>query len=246
MISLWRRDGRPLRIGHRGAAALAPENTLASLRAALEAGVDLIEFDVVAAPPAGTLVVAHSVPEMQPETPTLDEVLRFFVDEAPDVGAHVDLKQRGREREVIDALRRSDLVGRSFVSSSSPRLVRRLAGLAGPRPPVGITVPRGVLGISDEGRTALIARVALRVLRVVTPFAIRPLLAYTGADAVVLHHTLVSERSVRAAHARGVPVVTWTVDDRDELARVVAAGVDAVVTNDPRMFTPESLSTLSA
>lgn len=244
MISLSRRDGRPLRIGHRGAATLAPENTLPSLRAAVDAGVDLIEFDVIAAPPDDALVVAHSVPEMQAETPTLDEVLRFFVDEAPAVGAHVDLKQRGREREVIDALRRFDLVGRSFVSSASPRTVRRLARLAGP--PIGITVPRGVLGISEEGRTAPIARVALRVLRIVTPFAIRPLLAYTGADAVVLHHTLVSERSVRAARARGAPVITWTVDERDELARVVAAGVDAVVTNDPRIFAPESLSTLSA
>jgi glycerophosphoryl diester phosphodiesterase len=62
----------------------------------------------------------------------------------------------------------------------------------------------------------------------------------------VLHHTLVSERSVRAARARGAPVVTWTVDERDELARVVTAGVDAVVTNDPRIFAPESLSTLPA
>lgn len=244
MISLARRDGRPLRIGHRGAATLAPENTLPSFRAAIEAGVDLIEFDVVARPTDEALVVAHSVPEMQPETPTLDEALRFFVDEAPGVGVHVDLKQHGRERDVVAALRRFDLVGRSFVSSASLRTVRRLARLAGP--PVGITVPRGVLGISDEGRTAPIARAALRLLRVFTPFAIRPLLACTGARAVVLHHTLVSARSVRAAHARGAPVVTWTVDDRDELARVVEEGVDAVVTNDPRIFTPESVSTLSA
>jgi glycerophosphoryl diester phosphodiesterase len=41
---------------------------------------------------------------------------------------------------------------------------------------------------------------------------------------------------VRAAHARGVAVVTWTVDDPLLLARVEAAGVDAVVTNDPRLF----------
>ena len=59
VISLERRDGRPLRIGHRGAAALAPENTLASFRAAIEAGVDLIEFDVMAGRD-GELVVAHS------------------------------------------------------------------------------------------------------------------------------------------------------------------------------------------
>lgn len=243
MISLARRDGRPLRIGHRGAAALAAENTLPSFRAALEAGVDLIEFDVVARADGG-LVVAHSVPELRDETPTLDEVLRFFVDEAPQTGVHVDLKQSGRERDVVDALRRFDLIGRSFASSSSLRTVRRFAALDGP--PAGITIPRGVLGVSDEGRTAPIARAALRFLRLVTPSCIRPLLTYTRAEAVVMHHTLVSSKSVGAVHARGVPVVTWTVDDADELARVIDAGVDAVVTNDPRIFQPDSVSTLSA
>jgi len=243
VISLERRDGRPLRIGHRGAATLAPENTLPSFRAALETGVDLIEFDVIAGPD-GELVVAHSRPEMQEETPTLDEVLRFFVDEAPDIGVHVDLKECGRERDVIDALRRSSLIERSFVSSSSLRAVRRFSTLQGP--PVGITIPRGVFGISDTGRTAPVARVALRVLRLVTPYLIRPVLAYTRAASVVMHHTLVSPKSVRAAHSHGAPVVTWTVDARAELARVVEAGVDAVVTNDPRIFAPESVSTLSA
>ena len=59
MIRLERRDGRPLRIGHRGAATLAPENTLRSFRVAVETGVDLIEFDVLALR-SGELVIAHS------------------------------------------------------------------------------------------------------------------------------------------------------------------------------------------
>jgi glycerophosphoryl diester phosphodiesterase len=107
MISLERRDGRPLRIGHRGAAALAPENTLAAFRAALDVGVDLIEFDVLDLR-GGEIVVAHSddlgevshglahgsvrdkslaeLRETCPELPTLDDALAFFVDEAPGVG----------------------------------------------------------------------------------------------------------------------------------------------------------------
>jgi glycerophosphoryl diester phosphodiesterase len=243
VISLARRDGRALRIGHRGAAALAAENTLPSFRAALAAGVDLIEFDVVSRAD-GALVVAHSVPEMRADTPTLDDVLRFFVDEAPDLGVHVDLKQPGRESDVVAALRRFGLVERSFVSSVFLRSARRLGRLAGP--PSGITIPRGVLGISEEGRGAFVARLGLRLLRLATPLLIRPLLALTHADVVVLHHALVTTRSVGAVHSRGAPVVTWTVDDRDELARVVRAGVDGVVTNDPRIFAPEYLSTLSA
>ena len=109
-----------------------------------------------------------------------------------------------------------------------------------------MSIPRAILGISDDGRGALVARRGLALLRVVTPYLVRPLLFATRADAVVMHHSLVTAKSVRAVHARGAAVITWTVDDPVELARVDAVGVDGVVTNDPRLFAPEPLSTLSA
>ena len=256
MISLERRDGRPLRIGHRGAATLAPENTLRSFRAAVEAGVDLIEFDVLDLRD-GELVIAHSndlsevshgaasgtvraqslesLREVCPDVPTLDEALAFFVDEAGQVGLHLDLKIRRTEDDVVARLRQFDLRERSFVSSFHFRTVRRLARIE-PRIRAGITVPRGVLGITESGRGAPIARVGLGLLRRVTPFA-APLALYASrATALVLHHSLVGKAVVRRAHDRGAAVVTWTVDDPRDLARVDEAGVDAVVTNDPRIF----------
>lgn len=233
MIALERRDGCPLRIGHRGAATLAPANTLPSLRAAYEAGVDLIEFDVIVGRD-GELVVAHSLREAQPETPTLDEVLLFFVEEAPDIGLHVDLKEFGLEHRTVAAVRRHGLTDRTFVSSVYVRTSRRISSLGGVR--VGITIPRSVFRISEDGRGAPIAQPALRLLRLVTPFLVRPLLALTRASAVVMHHSIVTDSSVRAVHARGAAVVTWTVDDADEVARVDEAGVDAIVSNDPRLF----------
>jgi glycerophosphoryl diester phosphodiesterase len=256
VISLERRDGRPLRIGHRGAATLAPENTLRSFRAAVEAGVDLIEFDVLDLHD-GELVIAHSndlgevshgaasgtvrdrslesLREICPDVPTLDEALAFFVDEAGQIGLHLDLKIRGTEDDVVARLRRFDLVQRSFVSSFHFRTVRRLARIE-PRVRVGITVPRGVLGITESGQGAPIARVGLGFLRRVTPFAAPLALSTSRANALVLHHSLVGNAAVRRAHDRGAAVVTWTVDDPRDLARVDAAGVDAVVTNDPRIF----------
>jgi glycerophosphoryl diester phosphodiesterase len=233
VISLERRVGRPLRIGHRGAATLAPENTLAAFRAAAAVGVDLVEFDVIAGSD-GSLLVAHGLRDVGPDTPSLHDALRFFVDEEPELGVHLDLKVTGRERDVVAALRIDDLVERSFVSSGFLATSRAIGKLGGPR--VGITIPRRVFHISEHGRSAPIARWSLRALRGLTPPGIGPMLALTRATAVTLHHSLVTPGAVRAAHRHGAAVVTWTVDDPAELARVDAAGVDAVVTNDPRIF----------
>ena len=243
MIPLVRRDGRPLRIGHRGAARLAPENTLASFRAAVAARVDLVEFDVIRHD--GQLVVAHGAQNVGPDTPSLDEALRFFVDEAPHVGVHLDLKLTKCEGEVVSALRRHRLVDRSFVSSYYLSTARAIAGHDGDVR-TGITIPRRIFRISEEGRSAPLARIGLRMLRWATPFLVRPLLVLTHASDLVPHHSLVTSGCVRAAHRRGAAVVTWTVDDPERLARVERTGVDAVVTNDPRIFPAETVSTLPA
>ena len=52
----------------------------------------------------------------------------------------------------------------------------------------------------------------------------------------MLQHRLVTAAAVARAHELGVPVLAWTVDDPRDLERVVAAGVDGVITNDPRIF----------
>jgi glycerophosphoryl diester phosphodiesterase len=53
----------------------------------------------------------------------------------------------------------------------------------------------------------------------------------------MLHHAVVSAAAVERAHARGAAVWAWTVDDPIEAERVVRAGVDAVITNDPAFLT---------
>ena len=255
-LSFERLDGRPLRIGHRGAQALAPENTLASFRAAVAVGVDLIEFDVLALRD-GDLVLAHSndlfevshgkargtvsdrsvssLRAVAPDLPTLDDALGFFVDEAPEVGVHLDLKTQSAVESVEAALARHGLLERTLVSSFGFGSLRRLAR-AGSGVRTGLTLPRAALGITEEGRLAPVARTGLRMLHATLPALVGRLLALSHASALVLHHTAVSPAAVRRAHACGAAVVTWTVDDPAELARVDAAGVDAVVTNDPRIF----------
>jgi len=256
MISLERRDGRPLVIGHRGAAALAPENTLPSFRAAFAAGVDLIEFDVLSLRD-GELAIAHSddlsevshgaaggiigsmtladLRQVAPDLLTLDEALAFFVDEAPDVGVHVDLKSASALEGVARALARFGLLDRSLVSSFHHGALRRLSRLE-PRIRIGASFPEDRLGISRKRRFGPVVSRSLRSLLPLTPVLVGPLLARAQATVLALKHELVSPRVVSRAHARGASVVAWTVDDPRDFSRVATAGVDAVVTNDPSAF----------
>lgn len=256
MISLERREGRPLRIGHRGAALLAPENTLESFRTAVAVGVDLVEFDVLALDD-GELVIAHSrdlhevshgaaegaierqtlaeLRELCPHLPTLDEALEFFADEAPGVGVHVDLKQRSAVHGVVGALRSHGLLDRSFVSSFSWRALRAIR-LHEPRIRTGVSFPRDPLRVRDRRGGSPAVQSVLFVLRGTVPTLVDALLYASRSSALVFHHQAITPRVVRMAHRRGVAVVAWTVDDPSDLERVDRAGVDAVVSNDPTIF----------
>jgi glycerophosphoryl diester phosphodiesterase len=57
-----------------------------------------------------------------------------------------------------------------------------------------------------------------------------------GATAAMLHHSVVSAAAVDRAHAHGAAVFAWTVDDEAALGRMLDAGVDGVITNDPQIF----------
>ena len=256
VIDLERRDGEVLRIGHRGAAALAPENTLRSFRVAVAEGVDLVEFDVLDLP-RGPLVLAHSdhldevshgaadgsvrersldeLREVAPELPTLEEALAFFAEESPDVGLHVDLKLVTRLDEVAAALRRFGLEDRTVVSSFHVASLRAVARDA-PAVRIGFTYPEDRFGVSRRPLLEPVLRAGLVGLRAAAPLVLPRLIRRAGASVLMLQHALVTPRSVARARALGAPVLAWTVDEPADLERVVEAGVAGVITNDPRIF----------
>ena len=234
MIELRRPGGRFARVGHRGASALAPENTPDAFELAVELGCDMLEFDVLDG--GGTAVVAHDARRARiPGVVTLDEALAFCVDRLPDVGLQVDLKRRGLEAVVVDALQRHGVYERSWASSFDAGSLRRLAQIA-PDLPRSYTLPRDRLGISKRRPLAPIVRGALASLGTSLPGRLPALLERTSADAFTLHHSVASAEAISRAHELGAAVYVWTVDDPGLAQQLVDSGADGIITNDPRVF----------
>ena len=243
-----------LRIGHRGAAALAAENTLASLRRAVELGVDFVEFDVLDLDD-GTLVLAHSddllevshgaaagrvrplrleeLREVAPALPTFEDALQLF--SGVDAGLHVDVKCLRHGRNVAEALRTHGLVERAVASSHWPPT---LADLRAEEPAlaVGITYPEDRRGLARRPLLAPLVPPAVALLARVLPRRLPRWLRVTGASVAMLHYAVVSRATVDRCHLAGAAVWTWTVNDPVQLDRLVALGVDGVVSDDPRLF----------
>jgi glycerophosphoryl diester phosphodiesterase len=233
-VRLRRADGRPLRIGHRGAAALAPANTLASIEAAIAAGVDGIEFDVVGID--GRVVLAHSRREWTEAAPTLAETLSFLRDRAPDdLLLMVDVKRPGFEHGVVGALVEADVLERTLVASYFGRALRTIRRLE-PRLTTGVGYPTDRTGLAERYVPEPAVVAGLTAMRHVLPFRIARMVRGAEADVALIHHLAISPALVTRCRALGVDLLAWTVNDRRSLARVEALGVDAVVSDDPTIF----------
>jgi glycerophosphoryl diester phosphodiesterase len=257
LIELRRPPGAYAKVGHRGASALAPENTLAALQLAVELGCDMLEFDVLDLVD-GTLVLAHSTSLREvshgaargrvrrrtleglrifaPNLPTLDEALAHCAAELPGVGLQLDLKRRGIERAVVDAVRRHGVIERAWVSSVDAGVLRWVEELE-PQLARAYTLPRDRLGISKRGPLAPVVRGSLAAVGAALPRRLPELLRRVGAQAATLHHSVCSEAAIQGAHEAGAAVYAWTVDDRALAQRLVHWGADGIITNDPRIFT---------
>jgi glycerophosphoryl diester phosphodiesterase len=226
-----------IRVGHKGADHVAPGNTLESFEAALEHGVDMIEFDVLRTRD-GRLVLAHDYEDSETRVcVTLEEGLEHFAGEAyAGVELDVDMKLPGYEREVAEGLARHGLVERSLVSSMYPESLDRLGELQ-PGLRRGWSVPRVRRNYLRAPLYVRLPTYAIAaVVRARMPAQAAARIRAGRCEALMCHQILVSRRLVRAVHAAGGQLYVWTVDDAPRIRALEALGVDGVITNDPRLF----------
>jgi glycerophosphoryl diester phosphodiesterase len=228
---------RMRRVGHKGADLIAPGNTFASFDAAVAAGVDMIEFDVLPEPGTGRLVLAHDYADAARRAPhALAEGLAYLAaDQFSGIELDVDLKGPGYELAVVDALRGHGLLERSLISSQHRASLARIRA-HDPSVRLGWSVPKLKRDPFRSPAFALLAGAGLPALRAVLPGLAAAAIRSGRCDALMAQWRLVTPRLVRSVSEAGGELYVWTVDEVPRLRMLETLGVTGVITNDPRLF----------
>ncbi len=225
----------PIPFAHRGGAADGLENTTAQFRRAVEAGYRYIETDVHATRD-GRLVAFHDatldrmtdgagriadllwsdvrharVAGKEP-VPLFEELLETF----PEVRWNIDLKAEPALHPLLNLIARVGAWDRVCVGSFSEARVVRAQRLAGPR----LATSYGTRGVLN-----------LRLRSWGVPASLRRSAVAAQVPESQSGIQVVDRRFVRAAHARGLQVHVWTINDPDRMHRLLDLGVDGIMTD---------------
>ena len=212
----------PLIIGHRGASAVALENTIAAFEAAIAAGADGIEFDVRLSSD-GVPVVIHD--------DTLSRthgVRRRIVDVSAEELGGIGVPSL---RELFELMAGNSLLLCLEIKSREPELPQLCCRMV------------REFGFEERVIVECFALSLLKGLELTTAALFEPRMhtdqsiidrtLAVGATVLALHHRLAKPMLVERAKAVGLTVVVWTVDDPAWLTRARSMGIAALITNDP-------------
>ncbi len=249
---------RPRVFGHRGAAALAPENTLPSFAIAAELGAGYLELDVHGTAD-GTIVVLHDetidrttqgsgpVRDMRwQEISDLDAGYRFGSDEAgypyrgqgvriPTLEAvlerfpahrfNIEIKQAEPAivDETIEILRAAAVADRTLLAAEKGAIMMEI------RRSARDTI---VTGSSTDDVVEFFHHLEAGTLDTFQPLGVALQIPPRAGDRV-----LVSPASIAAAHEKHVEIHVWTINEVEEIERLLAMGVDGVMSDAPGLVT---------
>ena len=215
-----------LRIGHRGARAYEPENTLLSFKKALEIGVNAVEFDVRKTKD-NQLVVIHdsdvkrttdgeglvselTVKEIKElstgkgeKIPTLKEALDFLDKKVKII---IELKEAGYEEKVLSVIYEKDLQKNVIVISFIEKALRKVRDL-------DKQIETGLIYVKHEN-------------------PLRPALELKASYLLPLFR-LTHTKSIKKAHENNLKVIVWTINTHEEVAEFLKKGVDGIASDKP-------------
>ncbi|HEY0323041.1 MAG TPA: glycerophosphodiester phosphodiesterase family protein [Pyrinomonadaceae bacterium] len=252
-----RASSLPLIIGHRGAAAVAPENTIASFKRAMMDGADGIEFDVRLAHDRVPVVI-HD-PTLRRTASSEEAIASLSSTELGkrDVGTWFNLSfpQLAREEygratiptlaEVFELFRKGSAVlyvEMKCTQAESRALASEVAKLIREHEFTDRAVVESFTleSIAELKRIApLIRTAALFEPKLMPPPSLRRMMRLAiecKADELALHRLLATRRAAEEASRHGMKTVVWTVDNPAWLARARRYGIHAVITNNPAIM----------
>lgn len=227
-----------LKVGHKGADSIVPGNTLESFEKAVELGVDIVELDVLRLRDQDfPLVIAHDWHDAAIREPlTLAEALDAFAKPPLDeVEIDLDIKLPGREEEIVAAVRERGLLNRAMVSTMERSTLAKIGELE-PGLRRGWTYPRVTKDWASKRWAKAPMLGALAWMRQRLPGLAARELPKMGVEAMWVYHPLVSRQLAKITALARVELIAWTVDDPQRMSKLVAAGVDGICSNDPRLF----------
>ena len=196
-------------------------NTLASFDAALEIGVDMVEFDLRGW--RNELVLAHTTLHAGVcQRVRLQEALAYLSGPRfAGIELNVDVKQRRLEPALLSALHSAGLLDRTLISSQLPAVLDQVRALE----------PRARTGISVGGRVARAGgrRRDWRALALAGFVSRR-------WDALMAQHGLIDAGLLEDVVCRSGLLYAWTVNERSAIERLRTLGVHGITTADPRLF----------
>lgn len=224
--------GKPMVIGHRGAMGHAPENTLPSVRAALQLGVDAIEIDVFRIA-SGELVVFHDA--------TLQKLTNG----------------KGRiEEKTLDELSTLLVMGSAKIPTLSEVLLEINGAVAVNVELKGANTAQGTIALFDDFVSngifspeqlyvssfdwdelrefrALTKAYAVAVLTDKNPLDAVDIAYELDADAINPNFKQLNADIVHTLQAYGLKVIPYTVNDPQTIAALTAMGVNGIITDYP-------------
>ncbi len=231
----------PLVCAHRGRSGVAPENTLAAFEAAVQVAADFLELDVRHSAD-GEIVCIHdatvdrttdgsgAVAEMTlaqiqsldagswkgeqfagERIPLLRDVLKSI---ARRIVVDIEIKDRGIAQKVVGLVREAEALRRVTVVSFEPADLRAARDAEA-------ALACGLITVGPGANT---------------PSAVATLISSAldcGANFISCLHTNVTETLVRECHLMGLALMAWTMDEPEDIRRMIELQVDGLVSNYP-------------
>jgi glycerophosphoryl diester phosphodiesterase len=235
MINTVNKNKQPMIFSHRGANTFEPENSLEAFKKAMELGCDGIEMDLRYTA-SGDIIVFHdrnlvrmtsqkgnvhqlSLSEIRKIAlnngssrliPTFQEALELIGDK---VLINLDVKRErfrsnGFEEKILKTLSDFGLRDNIIISSFNPLVLKKIARIS----------PQSHLGFIIRNRSQILmqTRMSLKSLHI--------------------NYRILSKKYVKAKQAKGIKIIPWTIDEKEDMIHFNEMGVDGIITNRPEVY----------